>query len=84
MITFDGGSHKVDGLDVAGAAAVLWRRDEQRGTWVKRLTYTFAFPTAVEARAAEAWAAVAAMRVLQHPLARLDATLLSGDNLGVV
>eukprot|EP00974_Lingulodinium_polyedra_P009922 952481-Lingulodinium_polyedra.AAC.1 len=77
MITFDGGSHKVDGLDVAGAAAVLWRRDGLGGAWTRRLTYTFAFPTAVYARAAEAWAAVAAMRILQHPLARYDATLLS-------
>eukprot|EP00974_Lingulodinium_polyedra_P132304 11221198-Lingulodinium_polyedra.AAC.1 len=62
MITFDGGARKVDGLDVAGVAAVLWRRDGQHGAWGRKLTYTFAFPTAIPARVAEAWAAAAAMR----------------------
>eukprot|EP00974_Lingulodinium_polyedra_P127154 11201108-Lingulodinium_polyedra.AAC.1 len=67
MITFDGGAREVEGLEVAGVAAVMWRRDGQQGAGEKKLTYTFGFPTAIPARAAEAWAAVAAMRVLQHP-----------------
>eukprot|EP00974_Lingulodinium_polyedra_P059572 5739086-Lingulodinium_polyedra.AAC.1 len=84
MVTFDGGARGVDGVEVAGAAAILWRKDGQQGAWEKELTYTFAFPTAIPARAAEAWATIAATRLLQHPLALQDAALLSGGNLGVV
>eukprot|EP00974_Lingulodinium_polyedra_P004936 463637-Lingulodinium_polyedra.AAC.1 len=62
MVTFDGGAHGVDGVEVAGAAAIIWRRDGQQGTWERKLTYTFGFPTAIPARAAEAWATIAAMR----------------------
>eukprot|EP00974_Lingulodinium_polyedra_P015905 1543907-Lingulodinium_polyedra.AAC.1 len=76
MITFDGGAHDVDGLSVSGAAAILWTRDDDQGGWTRCATQTYAFPTAIPSRAAEAWAAVAAMRLLQHPRADGNRALL--------
>eukprot|EP00974_Lingulodinium_polyedra_P014894 1441519-Lingulodinium_polyedra.AAC.1 len=50
MVTFDGGSRKVRGHDVAAGAAVFWTRTGTSAPWARRLTTTRAVPSGADAR----------------------------------
>eukprot|EP00974_Lingulodinium_polyedra_P126196 11197392-Lingulodinium_polyedra.AAC.1 len=67
MVTFDGGSRTVQGRDVAAGAAVVWARQDSDAPWQRVLTLTRAIPCGATARAAEAWAAAAALAALRRP-----------------
>eukprot|EP00974_Lingulodinium_polyedra_P096190 9325001-Lingulodinium_polyedra.AAC.1 len=67
MVTFDGGPRTVRVRGVVAGAAVVWARPEEDAPWRRVLALTRAAPCGASARAAEAWAAGAALEALRHP-----------------
>eukprot|EP00974_Lingulodinium_polyedra_P096276 9334455-Lingulodinium_polyedra.AAC.1 len=84
MVTFDGGSRKVRGHDIAAGAAVPWTRSEASAPWVRKMTTTCAVPSSADARTAEALAAGVALDTLLRSDCPPGPAKCSGDNLGVV